>query len=161
MVLAFFNILFWNVVSSVMSHLKFPWKREQGQKKFSIVLISLIVSLLMCVSGWYTAVGKWNMVEISIPIDKLPFSLNGTRIVQLSDIHLGPTVGKSMLEDIVARVMVQKPDVIVITGDLIDSSEKSLVEAAAPLGKLKARYGSFFVTGKKMLTVGLSLQGKF
>lgn len=150
MVLTFLNILVWNALLTVLSHLKFPWQQEKVLKKVKacIVFMSFVVSFLMCVSGWYTAIGKSKMVDVSISISKLPITLNGTRIVQLSDIHLGPTVGKSMLEDVVSMVMAKKPDVIVITGDLIDSSEMSLVNAAAPLGKLEARYGSFFVTGR-------------
>lgn len=144
MFIASFNVLVWNV----LCHLNFTWKQFQRKdtiKPFVIVGISII----MCVSGFHMALSGRKVININIEMSRLPASLNGTKLVQLSDIHIGPTVGKSVVESVVNRVMNVQPDLIVITGDLIDTGVKSIVPAAAPLKRLKAKYGCYFVTGTK------------
>lgn len=85
--------------------------------------------------------------RIKIPLAKLPKGLHGLRIVQLSDIHVGATIQRHFVEGVVAETNALSPDVIVITGDLVDGSVEMLREYVAPLGHLRARYGVFFVTG--------------
>ena len=85
--------------------------------------------------------------EVEVKLDRLPTALSGMSIVQLTDVHIGPTIGKNFLEHVVERANAQKPEAIVITGDLVDGSVASLREHVAPLAKLRARYGVFFVTG--------------
>jgi predicted MPP superfamily phosphohydrolase len=84
-------------------------------------------------------------VEVRLP--RLPKRLDGTTIVQLTDIHVGPTIGREFIEQIVERTNSVEPDVIAITGDLVDGSVTELGEDVAPLAKLRARYGVYFVTG--------------
>jgi predicted MPP superfamily phosphohydrolase len=69
------------------------------------------------------------------------------RVAQLSDVHVGPTIGKAFIEQIVDRVNAERPDVVVITGDLVDGSVSSLAEHVAPLGRLAAPEGVYFITG--------------
>jgi predicted MPP superfamily phosphohydrolase len=84
-------------------------------------------------------------VEVTLP--KLPRALDGFLIVQLSDVHVGPTIGRSFIDEIVDRTNALEPDVVAITGDLVDGSVDELREAVAPLGRLRARHGVYFVTG--------------
>lgn len=85
--------------------------------------------------------------RIKVPLTKLPAGLSGLRIVQLSDVHVGSTIQRGFIERIVAQVNELSPDVIAITGDLVDGSVEALREHVAPLANLKARHGVFFVTG--------------
>jgi predicted MPP superfamily phosphohydrolase len=85
--------------------------------------------------------------EVSVRLRRLPKSLDGLRLVQLTDVHVGPTIGREFIEDIVARTNALSPDVIAITGDLVDGSVEDLRAAVAPLARLQARYGVYFVTG--------------
>ena len=85
--------------------------------------------------------------EVEIKLRRLPAALSGLTIVQLSDVHVGPTIGRRFIETLVARVNGLDPDLIAITGDLVDGSVAELAHAVAPLGGLKARLGVFFVTG--------------
>jgi len=62
-------------------------------------------------------------------------------------VHVGPTIGRTFIEQIVAQANAANPDVIAITGDLVDGSVEELREHVAPLAQLKARYGVYFVTG--------------
>lgn len=69
------------------------------------------------------------------------------RIVQLTDVHVGPTIGKSYIEDVVKRVNQLDADVVVITGDLVDGKVSDLKEHVAPLATMTSKHGIFFVTG--------------
>lgn len=95
----------------------------------------------------FTALRKLRINEFSIKLAKLPRSFHGFRIVQLTDLHIGPTLGKEWVEHVVEKTMSLQPDLIAITGDLVDGSVAQLAEQVEPLRKLKAPYGIYFVTG--------------
>src|SRR5690606_1760519 len=69
------------------------------------------------------------------------------RIALVSDIHLGPFLGRGHTERIVATINRLDPDIVAVVGDLVDGRVAELRPAAAPLANLRARHGSFFVTG--------------
>ncbi|HVV15643.1 MAG TPA: metallophosphoesterase [Polyangia bacterium] len=84
---------------------------------------------------------------VSVRLDRLPAALDGFSIVQLTDIHVGPTIGRAFMEDVVARTNALEPDLVAITGDLVDGQVGALAGSIAPLAQLRARHGVFFVTG--------------
>lgn len=84
---------------------------------------------------------------VRAPVRGLSPALTGFRIVQLSDVHIGPTVSRGFVARMVAQANAQDPDLVVITGDLVDGRVEELAEAAAPLAGLRARHGVYFVTG--------------
>lgn len=85
--------------------------------------------------------------EVRVPLDRLPPSLDGTTIVQLSDVHVDLLVGRRWLARIVRRVAEIDPAAVVITGDLVDGTVEQLRDDVAPLAELRPRWGTFFVTG--------------
>ncbi len=85
--------------------------------------------------------------EVSVALPQLPAAREGTTIVQLTDLHIGPTIGRAWLEEIVRRTNALHPDVVAITGDLVDGDVEALRDAVSPLGDLRAKYGVYFVTG--------------
>ena len=85
--------------------------------------------------------------ELSIPIPHLSAALDGLRVVQLSDIHVGPYLRRRELESLVARVNALRPDIIAITGDLIDRDLASLPDTVAGLRGLRATRGIYMVLG--------------
>lgn len=97
--------------------------------------------------GMVKALAHLHVNEVRVAVAKLPAALDGFSIVQLTDVHFGPTIGRPFAEKIVALANAENPDVIAITGDLVDGSVQELRDAAAPLANLKARHGVFFVTG--------------
>jgi hypothetical protein len=97
--------------------------------------------------GTASALGEVALRRVKVPLRRLPASLSGLRIVQLSDVHIGPTLGAAWLAGVVRRVNALSPDVVVITGDLVDGSVADLRDQVAPLGALRAKYGVYFVTG--------------
>lgn len=84
-------------------------------------------------------------VELSVP--GLPPELEGFSLVQLSDLHIGPLLGREWLAAVVDRANALNPDVLVLTGDYIDGFAADLGDELAPLAGLRAPYGVFAVTG--------------
>ncbi|MBF9129431.1 metallophosphoesterase [Plantactinospora sp. S1510] len=97
--------------------------------------------------GVRTALGPPQIDRVQIPLAKLPRSMDGLRIATVSDIHIGPLAGRAHTERIVATINRLDADVVAVVGDLVDGTVGELGDAAAPLRDLRARYGSFFVTG--------------
>ncbi len=93
--------------------------------------------------------GKYNFKvnTIKLAFKDLPKSFNGFKIVQISDIHAGSIDNKEEFERGIAMVNAQKPDLIVFTGDMINSRKEELDPWIESLAKLSANYGKFAVTG--------------
>lgn len=87
------------------------------------------------------------LVGVDIPIANLPEVLHGFAIAQITDLHVGPTIRRGFVSQVVARVNALQADVIVVTGDLVDGSVAQLTAHTAPLAGLKAPRGVYFVTG--------------
>ncbi|MFE1249206.1 metallophosphoesterase [Streptomyces sp. NPDC058741] len=85
--------------------------------------------------------------RVTVPLAKLPRAAHGYRIAVVSDVHLGPVLGRGFAQRVVDTINSTQPDLIAVVGDLVDGSVKDLGPAAAPLAQLKARHGSYFVTG--------------
>jgi predicted MPP superfamily phosphohydrolase len=85
--------------------------------------------------------------RVRVPIARLPASATGYAIVQLTDMHVGPTIGREFVERVVRETNALAPDMIVITGDLVDGSVEQLRDLVEPLRELRAPDGIFFVTG--------------
>ncbi len=93
------------------------------------------------------ALADVTLKEVEVPLARLPKALDGLTIVQLSDVHIGPTIGRGFIEELVHKANGMKPDAVVITGDLVDGSVPALRHHAEPLGDLKSRWGTYFCTG--------------
>ncbi|MFO0675465.1 MAG: metallophosphoesterase [Polyangiaceae bacterium] len=85
--------------------------------------------------------------RVPVTLARLPKHLSGYTIVQLTDIHVGPTIGKDFIEQLVASANALQPDMIAITGDLVDGSVAALGAFVEPLRNLRAKDGVYFVTG--------------
>jgi predicted MPP superfamily phosphohydrolase len=85
--------------------------------------------------------------RVEIPLARWPKELDGFRIVQISDLHIGPLLGRRFAERVVAQVNALAPDLVAITGDLVDGSVRRLAADVEPFASLEARHGVFFVTG--------------
>ena len=97
--------------------------------------------------GVYEARKKPGIVNIDIPIAKLPQEFDGFRIVQISDIHAGLTIKRDFIETIAEEVKKLFPDLIAFTGDMADGSVPHLKYDLEPLANVYAPHGKFFVTG--------------
>jgi predicted MPP superfamily phosphohydrolase len=87
------------------------------------------------------------LVRREIQLARGHADLDGLRIVQISDVHIGAILGREFAAEIVARVNALEPDVVAVTGDLVDGPVGTLRDEVAPFAGLRARHGVFFVTG--------------
>ena len=94
-----------------------------------------------------SAMGAPEIHEVPVRLARLPRQLSGLTIAQISDLHVGRTIGEREVRRVVEATNRLRPDLVAITGDLVDGSVRMLEEAVAPLAGLKARHGVFFVTG--------------
>jgi predicted MPP superfamily phosphohydrolase len=85
--------------------------------------------------------------EVDIPLPGFPADLDGFRIVQITDIHVSPTIKRPFVAAVVERVNGLDADIVALTGDLVDGSVQRLSGDVEPLARLRARYGRYFVTG--------------
>jgi uncharacterized protein len=87
------------------------------------------------------------VVEVEVPIVGLPRELDGYHIVQLSDVHVGETIDMQFILPIIETVTSLAPDLIALTGDLVDGSVEQLRVDISPFAYLRARDGVLCITG--------------
>ncbi len=85
--------------------------------------------------------------EVRVPLVDLPEAFDGFRIVQITDLHVGPTIKRDHVASVVEACNQLDADMVAITGDLVDGTVARLGPDVAPLAELRSRHGTFFVTG--------------
>ncbi|PEW07365.1 metallophosphoesterase [Bacillus cereus] len=129
-------------------------KKERKKSMVKICIISFISIVMIPISLYFYATEierrlvtvTWN--EIEAPT--IPKGFNNKKILQFSDVHLGPDFTLKQLENLVEKMNELHPDIVVFTGDLIDkfgsySAERE--EAKVILQKIKAPLGKYAVFG--------------
>lgn len=94
--------------------------------------------------------------EVVIRSPKIPPGVGKLKIVQLSDVHLGLIVREERLKLILDKVTAAAPDILVVTGDLVDGQVNALTGLAERLREVRPRYGKFAVTGNHELYAGFN-----
>ena len=107
----------------------------------AVVSVAMLYGLLC---GWKQLTVK----NVELTFDNLPAEFEGYRIAQLSDLHVG-TYGSNtaFLEEVVQRVNEEQPDLVVFTGDLINTTPTEIAPFEQTLSHLQARDGVMAVLG--------------
>ncbi|MFG2618334.1 metallophosphoesterase [Streptomyces sp. NPDC048507] len=98
-------------------------------------------------TGTYGVLRGPRVKRVQVPLARLPRAAHGFRIAVVSDVHLGPILGRAHTQRIVDTVNRTQPDLIAVVGDLVDGNVHDLGPAAEPLRMLRSRLGAYFVTG--------------
>ncbi|BEP33034.1 metallophosphoesterase [Variovorax sp. V59] len=130
-------------LASVLFGATVPWHAVLPWSAMAVLVLATLVSMV----GFLNARRTADVKRVEVPIRGLPAALEGFTIAQLSDIHVGPTIRNAYIQRIVDAVNRLGADAIAITGDLVDGSVAELREHIAPLAGLRARHGTFVVTG--------------
>ncbi|MFA7207895.1 MAG: metallophosphoesterase [Synergistaceae bacterium] len=112
----------------------------------AVLSVSFFLSLLLLGMG----IKQANTVQttvIKVPTSKLPQGCERLRIVQLTDLHLGPFVGLPLLAQILRKVRDVDPDIVVVTGDLADGRLTGRKREIGMLRRIRPRYGMYAVPG--------------
>ena len=130
-------------IGTSVSGATLDWARWRFLSAVGVPAVATAASLIGLLNARRTAC----VVRVDVPIRDLPSALSGFTIAQLSDIHVGPTIKRGYIQRMVDAVNALGADMIAITGDLVDGTVSELREHIAPLQQLKARHGTFVVTG--------------
>jgi len=120
--------------------------------------ISFFIPFFLCLAvgiyGYFEAI-RIKAEHVTIRTSKIPEEASGLRIVQISDVHLGLIVREARLKRILEQVKASDPDILISTGDLVDSQMDDLSGLAAMLQEVRPKYGKFAVTGNHEFYAGL------
>ena len=124
------------------------WSRHLKISRRRLLKGAAVTAGLSLATGYYTwqIEPHWlQIVERDLPIAHLPSSLQGARLAQLSDLHIGHQVDDSYLLETFARVRAIAPDIVVYTGDFTTESRDTIDHAGRmfphlPLGS-RATFG--------------------
>ncbi len=108
-------------------------------------------------SGYGTLIGRrrFEIEHFDLPLDGLSGALDGLRIAQLTDIHVGPFMPPEELAAYVDAVNRLDPDLIALTGDFVASSPAEAAPCVETLARLKARYGIYACLGNHDAYAGI------
>lgn len=123
-------------------------------------LAVLGIATLIALYGMFEALlpGRVRLQRLTLELPRLRGAAGGERgfrIVQLSDLHIGPTLRAGWLRAIVARVNALEPDLIVLTGDIVDGHVSHVARFAAGFAELRAKHGVYFCTGNHDVYSGM------
>ena len=141
----FIYILMADIVGMLWRILTLPADTVDFDRRALITLGA--VTLGTVVTGVGQAIAGPKVREVSIPLKNLPASFHGFKIVQISDLHVGSTIGREYTENVTRIANSLKPDLIALTGDFVDGAVDDLAHDIAPLADLEAPHGTFFITG--------------
>jgi predicted MPP superfamily phosphohydrolase len=92
--------------------------------------------------------------EVEARVPRLPLEFDGLRIAQLSDLHIGPQTSRRFLADIAQTVAEANPDIIAVTGDLVDDRAEDVSWYADAFSELDAPLGVFLIPGNHDIYAG-------
>jgi predicted MPP superfamily phosphohydrolase len=105
--------------------------------------------------GYLVGHGRLSVTRLDVPIAGLPAPLEGFRIAHISDLHLGPLAHRGALRSAFDRVRSLEPDMVCLTGDLVDSSRADLDHWGPELSRLTAPHGVYAILGNHDRVAGL------
>jgi predicted MPP superfamily phosphohydrolase len=129
-----------------------PFGFALGGGRIAATIVLIVVGTLL-IAGY---LGSRQLVvrEVDASIPGLPVEFDGLAIAQVSDLHIGPHTSRRFLERVVRAVRDVKPDVIAVTGDLVDDRAEDVEAYAAALGELDAPLGVFMIAGNHDVYAG-------
>jgi len=117
--------------------------------------LGALAGIGLVVDGYLRGHRRLQTTRFDVTLPSLPAGLDGFRIVQVSDLHLGPIADRAALRDAIARAAAEDPDLLVVTGDVIDSPKADFGRWLPELAGLRARHGVVAILGNHDSAVGL------
>lgn len=126
-------------------------------KKKIIIILSIILGIFGIIFySRFIETSLFETKEYKISNVNLANDFSGLKIIHISDIHYGRITSTKMIKKIIKEVNLIKPDIIVITGDLIDKdatlTEKDISFLKDSLAKLESKYGKYSIYGNHDIT---------
>ena len=115
-----------------------------------------VAAALIAVAAAIGYAGSRRLVarRLEVRMPRLPAAFDGLRVVQISDLHVGPHTSRRFLQRVARTVREAKPELIVITGDQVDDFARDVEHFNAAFGDLRAPLGIFAVAGNHDVYAG-------
>lgn len=120
-------------------------KTDGSRVRLALDGIAIVIMVIYLISGLAGGLRPPAWVHVRVPV-AVP-GHTAFHIVQLSDVHVGHVIKRPFVEELVQRINDSVPDIVVITGDLVDRDPDRIADDLAPLADLKTRYGVYFAAG--------------
>ena len=130
---------------------RIDWRELEQLSAAAVPALALAATVL----GFLNAQRTPRVRTVEIAHSALPAALHGFTIAQISDLHVGPTIRRRFVGRVVAAVNALAPDLVAITGDLVDGPVAELADEVAPLAALDAPDGVYFVSGNHEYYAGV------
>ena len=140
--LLFCTALFYDISRLFLNVVPIAPKRREFFKK-SLDISSFGLAFALSAKAIYEA-RFIKLEKVTIQLKNLK---QNYKIVQLSDIHIGGLIDAKFIASIIEKVNVLSPDILVITGDLVDVKLSQAMSALQELQKAKTKYGTYFIVG--------------
>ena len=120
-------------------------------KLFGLIIeLTILISLIIAYS-YYIEPKLLTFKEYNIKNESITENFQGFKIIHITDIHYGKNLGKEKMNKLVNSINEQKPDIVVLTGDLIDKKTKMTIELSTEISdslkQIDAKIGKYAITG--------------
>lgn len=119
-----------------------------AKTKIFLFLSAYIITFLLILAGFLNASSP-KIKSLDISVNKKAGNMPALNIVMVSDIHIGTLIGYRKVEQLVSRINLLKPDIVLFAGDVIDEELPVVLHynMGEPLKKLNALFGVYAITG--------------
>ena len=152
---AWMGVLFLTVSALLAADLVTGFGRLWPSATLPARTAALAVAWILSVAALVQGLLPPRVVKYEVRVDRLPGERGRLRVVQISDLHLGTLLGESWLERRVGEVAALSPDLLLVTGDLVDGSVGEVRPLVPVLRRLEAPLGVWGVTGNHEFYAGL------
>ena len=134
------------------AHTPFEWLGDE----FRVVgWLGIAAAVGLVIDGYLRGYRRLDVTRLDVTLPGLPPALDGFRVVQLSDLHVGPIADRTALRDVFDRAVAEASDLIVVTGDVVDTPSADLDAWLPELRRLRAPHGVVAILGNHDREVGL------
>jgi len=122
-----------------------------------------VIGIICCgtvIYGLFEAT-RLTVEQVHLTSGKIPVSAGSIRIIQVSDLHIGVLINQDKIAEVASRIKELEPDILISTGDLLDSDPDNYDAIAATLRNIETRFGKFAVTGNHEYYAGLDISLDF
>ena len=125
--------------------------KRRGFIKKSLAFISIGLLSSLSIKSIFNA-RYFEVKDVSIKIKNLkkPY-----KIIQISDVHISKLIDKKFIKTLVEKINTLNADIVVITGDLIDTNVSDAKEALNELKNIKSKYGTYYIVGNHEYFYGI------
>ena len=149
--LTFIIAIFHEIISFGIKKTKYTKnRREFFKKSLDIAATSVILATNA------KAMDNARNIELEVVDVEIKNLKDRYKIIQLSDIHIGGLIDKHFIKDLVSKVNILGANLVVITGDLVDTKLEFAKDALDELKNLKSIYGTYFIVGNHEYFHGVS-----